>query len=96
MEKKGVPQTGTTFNVWYGKWAGGDKYDEYNASVLHLSLALPAAQTQNRRSKEKSQTRVNIAADSGYTRADEKASLCMFFARGSCPYGSVLPSVRSK
>ena len=30
VEKKGVPQTGTTFNVWYGKWAGGDKYDQYN------------------------------------------------------------------
>lgn len=59
-----------TFNVWYGKWAGGDKYDDFNA-------------------KEKSQTRVDIKKDAGYTRADAGSSayLCLFFARGCCPYG---------
>jgi hypothetical protein len=23
------PQTGTTFNIWYNKWAGGDREDKY-------------------------------------------------------------------
>ncbi|GAA5988057.1 hypothetical protein JCM11641_007912 [Rhodosporidiobolus odoratus] len=29
-EKKQLEQTGQTYNVWYHKWAGGDKYDSYN------------------------------------------------------------------
>lgn len=39
--------------------------------------------------KEKSQTRVDIKKDAGYTRADggNCAYLCLFFARGCCPYG---------
>lgn len=59
-----------TFDGRYNKWAGGDKYDAYNA-------------------KEKSQSRVDIAKDSGYTRADggNNAFICMFFARGCCPKG---------
>ncbi|KAL8276608.1 hypothetical protein RQP46_010957 [Phenoliferia psychrophenolica] len=71
IEKKAPEQTGQTFNVWYHKWAGGDKYDSYNV-------------------KEKSQSRVNIATDAGYTRADggNNAYICLFFARGCCPYGS--------
>jgi len=71
VEKKQPEQTGQTWNVWYHKWAGGDKYDSYNA-------------------KEKSQTRVDIAKDSGYTRADAAGTpyCCLFFARGCCPYGS--------
>ncbi|SCV74204.1 BQ2448_6636 [Microbotryum intermedium] len=68
--KKAPEQTGSTFNVWYHKWAGGDKYDEYNV-------------------KEKSQTRVNLKQDSGYTKADGDGTkyLCLFFARGCCPLG---------
>src|SRR5688572_19931410 len=23
------PQTGTTFNIWYNKWSGGDREDKY-------------------------------------------------------------------
>ncbi|KAK4050093.1 Pre-mRNA-splicing factor [Microbotryomycetes sp. JL201] len=70
IEKKMPEQSGTTLNIWYNKWAGGDKYDSYNA-------------------KEKSQTRVNIKKDSGWTKADgdKNPYLCMFFARGQCPYG---------
>ncbi|SCZ98914.1 BZ3500_MvSof-1268-A1-R1_Chr3-1g05705 [Microbotryum saponariae] len=68
--KKAPEQTGSTFNVWYHKWAGGDKYDEYNV-------------------KEKSQTRVDLKKDSGYTKADGDGTkyLCLFFARGCCPLG---------
>ncbi|KAK4704339.1 hypothetical protein P7C70_g1874, partial [Phenoliferia sp. Uapishka_3] len=71
IEKKMPEQSGQTFNVWYHKWAGGDKYDSYNV-------------------KEKSQSRINIATDAGYTRADggNNAYICLFFARGCCPYGS--------
>ncbi|KAM0754723.1 Pre-mRNA-splicing factor CWC2 [Meredithblackwellia eburnea MCA 4105] len=71
IEKKAPEQTGQTFNVWYHKWAGGDKYDSYNV-------------------KEKSQSRVNISKDAGYTRADggDNPYICLFFARGCCPYGS--------
>ncbi|KAK4058311.1 Pre-mRNA-splicing factor [Microbotryomycetes sp. JL221] len=70
IDKKQPEQSGTTLNIWYNKWAGGDKYDSYNA-------------------KEKSQTRVNIKKDSGWTKADAEKNpyLCMFFARGQCPYG---------
>ncbi|GAA5957115.1 hypothetical protein JCM3765_005411 [Sporobolomyces pararoseus] len=71
VEKKQPEQTGQTYNHWYHKWAGGDKYDTYGA-------------------KEKSQTRVNIKKDAGYTRADggNNNYICLFFARGCCPYGS--------
>ncbi|KAL2760772.1 hypothetical protein ACRALDRAFT_1025736 [Sodiomyces alcalophilus JCM 7366] len=27
------PQTGTTFNIWYNKWSGGDREDKYLAST---------------------------------------------------------------
>lgn len=71
VEKKQPEQTGQTYNHWYHKWAGGDKYDTYGA-------------------KEKSQTRVSIKQDAGYTRADggNNNYICLFFARGCCPYGS--------
>ncbi|GAA5872780.1 hypothetical protein JCM16303_006828 [Sporobolomyces ruberrimus] len=71
VEKKQPEQTGQTYNSWYHKWAGGDKYDTYGA-------------------KEKSQTRVDIKKDAGYTRADggNNNYICLFFARGCCPYGS--------
>ncbi|GAA5839068.1 hypothetical protein JCM5353_008722 [Sporobolomyces roseus] len=71
VEKKQPEQTGQTYNSWYHKWAGGDKYDTYGA-------------------KEKSQTRVDMKKDAGYTRADggNNNYICLFFARGCCPYGS--------
>lgn len=28
------PQTGTTFNIWYNKWAGGDREDKYLSQTL--------------------------------------------------------------
>ncbi|GAA98997.1 uncharacterized protein L969DRAFT_50778 [Mixia osmundae IAM 14324] len=31
IEKKPLEQTGSVYNIFYHKWAGGDKYDEYNA-----------------------------------------------------------------
>lgn len=40
--------------------------------------------------KTKAETRVDIARDSGYTRADQgavDAYTCLFFARGYCPLG---------
>ena len=40
--------------------------------------------------KTKSETRVDVARDSGYTRADQSAVgayTCLFFARGHCPLG---------
>lgn len=33
VEKKAPEQSGQTYNVWYHKWAGGDKYDSYNAKT---------------------------------------------------------------
>lgn len=33
VEKKAVEQTGQTYNVWYHKWAGGDRFDGYNAKT---------------------------------------------------------------
>ncbi|GAA6024751.1 hypothetical protein JCM10207_008885 [Rhodosporidiobolus poonsookiae] len=70
IEKKAPEQTGQTYNLWYHKWAGGDKYDSYGA-------------------QEKSSTRVNLKTDAGYTRADGDKTpyICLFFARGCCPYG---------
>ena len=31
------PQTGTTFNIWYNKWAGGDKEDAYLSKTAAIS-----------------------------------------------------------
>lgn len=31
VEKKALEQTGQTYNIYYHKWAGGDRYDSYNA-----------------------------------------------------------------
>ena len=41
--------------------------------------------------QEKAQTRVNIKTDAGYTRADGSGNkfICVYFARGCCPKGSV-------
>ncbi|KAB5593970.1 Pre-mRNA-splicing factor [Ceratobasidium theobromae] len=70
VERKETPQTGKEYNIWYNKWAGGDREDSYSNKV-------------------KSQTRCNIKRDAGYTRANTTGVkyCCLFFARGSCPYG---------
>ncbi|KWU44202.1 hypothetical protein RHOSPDRAFT_3697, partial [Rhodotorula sp. JG-1b] len=70
IEKREPQQTGQTYNMWYHKWAGGDKYDSMGV-------------------QEKAQTRVDIKKDAGYTRADAGGNkyICLFFARGCCPYG---------
>ena len=31
------PQTGTTFNIWYNKWAGGDREDAYLSKTAAIS-----------------------------------------------------------
>ncbi|OLL26910.1 Pre-mRNA-splicing factor cwc2 [Neolecta irregularis DAH-3] len=65
-----VPVAGTVWNIWYGRWSGGDRDDEY--------------MNQNH-----SDTRCDIAKDSGWTRADKIVGsyFCLFFARGNCPQG---------
>ncbi|KAH7106226.1 hypothetical protein BKA62DRAFT_287102 [Auriculariales sp. MPI-PUGE-AT-0066] len=70
VDKKQEVQTGKEYNIWYNKWAGGDREDSYSNKV-------------------KSQTRCNVARDSGYTRAQTTGMryCCLFFARGCCPYG---------
>ncbi|GAA5951203.1 hypothetical protein JCM8115_005086 [Rhodotorula mucilaginosa] len=70
IEKREPQQTGQTYNMWYHKWAGGDKYDSMGV-------------------QEKAQTRVDVKKDAGYTRADAGGNkyICLFFARGCCPYG---------
>ncbi|KZT01097.1 uncharacterized protein LAESUDRAFT_764023 [Laetiporus sulphureus 93-53] len=32
VEKKEAPQTGKEYNIWYNKWAGGDREDSYSKS----------------------------------------------------------------
>ena len=58
-------------------------YSPCSAPCAHPLTRRPAC------SKEKSQSRVVIATDAGYTRADggNNAYICLFFARGCCPYG---------
>ncbi|KAF8699151.1 Torus domain, partial [Rhizoctonia solani] len=33
VEKKETPQTGKEYNIWYNKWAGGDREDSYSNKV---------------------------------------------------------------
>ncbi|KAJ5689096.1 Pre-mRNA-splicing factor cwc2 [Penicillium macrosclerotiorum] len=65
------PQTGDIFNIWYAKWSGGERDQQYG-----LNAHAPY--------------RVNIANDSGWTRADKVPGsyFCLHFARGSCWKGS--------
>ncbi|KAJ1566455.1 Pre-mRNA-splicing factor, partial [Cladochytrium tenue] len=61
---------GTVYNIWYNKWAGGDRVRPNHNSAL-----------------ERSETRCNIAKDSGYTRATKTSFFCVHFARGCCARG---------
>src|SRR6266404_108322 len=76
-----------TTDIWYNKWAGGDREDNYSKCVftnllLRIVVSLPP-------SKTKSQTRCNIKKDAGLTRANTTGMryCCLFFSRGCCPYG---------
>ncbi|KAI0749642.1 hypothetical protein C8Q80DRAFT_1163122 [Daedaleopsis nitida] len=33
VEKKEAPQTGKEYNIWYNKWAGGDREDSYSNKI---------------------------------------------------------------
>lgn len=57
-------------------------------SVLR-EIRLWRTQAESRISKVKSQTRCNIRKDAGLTRANTTGIkyICLFFARGCCPYG---------
>ncbi|GAA5861232.1 hypothetical protein JCM8547_008527 [Rhodosporidiobolus lusitaniae] len=47
--KKQPEQTGQTYNSWYHKWAGGDKYDSYNSqekSSTKVNLKLDSGYTR--------------------------------------------------
>ncbi|GAA6044125.1 hypothetical protein JCM8097_004720 [Rhodosporidiobolus ruineniae] len=49
LEKKPLEQTGQTYNTWYHKWAGGDKYDAYaNAekSATRVNVKLDSGYTR--------------------------------------------------
>lgn len=48
MAKTAPEQTGQTFNVWYGKWAGGDKYDDVLAtkSLSRVNIQLDSGYTR--------------------------------------------------
>src|SRR3984885_7042273 len=77
-------------DIWYNKWAGGDREDSYSKCVLsHSSCNAWDAHNSVLNSKTKSQTRCNIQKDTGFTRADAAGVkyCCLFFARGCCPYG---------
>ncbi|THH08921.1 hypothetical protein EW145_g2378 [Phellinidium pouzarii] len=37
VEKKETPQTGKEYNIWYNKWAGGDREDSYSKHAATLS-----------------------------------------------------------
>ncbi|KAG0150484.1 hypothetical protein CROQUDRAFT_58187 [Cronartium quercuum f. sp. fusiforme G11] len=47
--KKQPEQSGQTYNIWYNKWAGGDKYDSYNQkekSKTRCKISLDAGYTR--------------------------------------------------
>lgn len=78
-------------DIWYNKWAGGDREDSYGQYVfLPFRLRSPCeCLTDRLYRKTHSQSRCIIARDSGYTRADAMGTkyCCLFFARGCCPLG---------
>ncbi|RMZ90549.1 hypothetical protein DV736_g2226, partial [Chaetothyriales sp. CBS 134916] len=72
LAAKPPPQTGTTFNIWYNKWAGGDRED----AALSKTHALGRCNVRN----DSGWT----AADK---QAGNNQIFCLFFARGICPKG---------
>jgi len=77
-------------DIWYNKWAGGDREDNYSKCVFSLLLFwLGSWADLSPRSKTKSQTRCRIKKDAGLTRANTTGMryCCLFFSRGCCPYG---------
>ncbi|OSX57684.1 hypothetical protein POSPLADRAFT_1155643 [Postia placenta MAD-698-R-SB12] len=52
VEKKEAPQTGKEYNIWYNKWAGGDREDSYSNKVK--------SQTRCHIKKDAGMTRANM------------------------------------
>ncbi|KAK0469476.1 pre-mRNA-splicing factor CWC2 [Desarmillaria tabescens] len=52
VEKKETPQTGKEYNIWYNKWAGGDREDSYSNKVK--------SQTRCNIKKDSGLTRANL------------------------------------
>ncbi|KAI0034379.1 hypothetical protein K488DRAFT_77304 [Vararia minispora EC-137] len=52
VEKKEAPQTGKEYNIWYNKWAGGDREDSYSNKVK--------SQTRCNIKKDAGLTRANL------------------------------------
>lgn len=91
--EKLTDDAGSVYNIWYNKWAGGDREDGYSKYVqVHFLSVICLVANPSAFSKEHAQTRVNVKRDSGYTQADKlgKPYICLFFARGCCPYASVI------
>lgn len=78
-----------SLDIWYNKWAGGDREDSYSKYSIHSTLWNEPLINIQPLSKTKSQTRCNIKRDAGLTRANTTGIryCCIFFARGCCPYG---------
>lgn len=69
-------QTGQVFNIWYGKWTGG----ETNGRQL-----LVHAKTRCHVSRDSGYTRADRHVPAGTVNADKY--FCLYFARGSCCNG---------
>ncbi|RMZ83584.1 hypothetical protein DV738_g1105, partial [Chaetothyriales sp. CBS 135597] len=75
LASKPPPQTGTTFNIWYNKWAGGDRED----AALSKTKALGRCNVR----EDSGWT----AADKQQSGGGNSQVFCLFFARGICPKG---------
>lgn len=47
VEKKQEDQTGKEYNIWYNKWAGGDREDSYSKYVISSTVVLYDADTHS-------------------------------------------------
>lgn len=72
--------SGTTYNIWYGKWAGGDREDHSK----HLS------QTRCDIARDAGYTR-GIDSSAGPSGSSSNSYICLPFAKGCCPRGSDCP-----
>jgi len=80
-----APQTGTTYNVWFNKWA-------YVGPHFFRSTADQSRggdREDARLAKTHAKGRCTPTRDSGYTRADDVPGsyICLYFARGLCHKG---------